>query len=83
MHLVSGIFLFEKLLVSLAPVQRNKTMELNSTRLPLLQEKNDSKCQNLLQKFEGYHSHGQSFSTNAFFSDKDGLKGREDKNQRA
>lgn len=53
-------------------------MELNSTGLPLLQGKNDSKCQNLLQKFEGYHSYGESFSTNVFFSDKDGLKGRED-----
>lgn len=58
-------------------------MELSSTRLPLLQENNDSKCQNLLLKFEGYHCHGQSFSTNAFFSDKDGLKGNENKNQRA
>lgn len=53
MHLVSDIFLIKNLLFSLAPVQRNETMELNSTGGPMVQEKYDSKCLNLLQKFEG------------------------------
>lgn len=53
MHLVSDIFLIKNVLFSLAPVQRNETIELNSTGGPMVQEKCDSKCLNLLQKYEG------------------------------
>lgn len=53
MQLVSDMFLIENVLLFLAPVKRSETMELNSTGVPMLQEKHDSKCPNLLQKFEG------------------------------
>lgn len=43
----------QKCITFLAPIKRNETMELNSTGVPMLQEKHDSKCPNLLQKFEG------------------------------
>lgn len=67
MHLVTNTFLIKNLLLSLSPVQRNETMELNfCIGVSVLLEKCDSKWPHLLETFEGQQSQDQSFATNAF-----------------